>query len=210
MLFGYGVDVTAATVSNQYKIGNTNSNATPLLLGDLANNRLAIGGTAIPTLNMEVHGADGAAFFSSATIGQVPTTSFYGFPNVDGSSALQQVTMGMNAAANFQFDILGAANCNTLHTDMDVNVASGKAYYVNGTQVVGAQQAAMTTQLTTLTYTAPGTTDYALQDLVDSGAGSAFGFATKDEGNTALSVIANLQVRVLELETKLQAHGLVA
>ena len=38
----------------------------------------------------------------------------------------------------------------------------------------------------------------------------AIGFATKDEGNTVLSVIANLQTRVEELETKLQAHGLIA
>ena len=30
----------------------------------------------------------------------------------------------MNAAANFQFDILGAANCNTLYTDMDVHIGS--------------------------------------------------------------------------------------
>jgi hypothetical protein len=68
---------------------------------------------------------------------------------------------------------------------------------------------ALTTQLTTITHTAPGTPDYALQDLVDSSGGAAFGFATKDEGNTLLSVVANLQTRVGELETKLQALGLL-
>lgn len=68
---------------------------------------------------------------------------------------------------------------------------------------------ALTTQLTTVTFTAPGTPDYAIQDLIDSSAGAAFGFATKDEGNTVLSVIANLQTRVGELETKLQALGLL-
>lgn len=67
---------------------------------------------------------------------------------------------------------------------------------------------ALTTQLTTITFTAP-TPDYAIQDLVDSSGGAAFGFATKDEGNTVLSVIANLQTRVGELETKLQALGLL-
>lgn len=72
------------------------------------------------------------------------------------------------------------------------------------------QPTALTTQLTSITHTSPGTPDYALQDLVDSGAGSAFGFATKDEGNTVLSVILNLQARVAELETKLQALGLIA
>ncbi len=52
---------------------------------------------------------------------------------------------------------------------------------------------------TTVTHTAPGTADYAIQDLTDS---SPFGFATKDEGNTVLQVIANLQARVTALEVK--------
>jgi hypothetical protein len=64
---------------------------------------------------------------------------------------------------------------------------------------------ALTTQLTTVTHTAP-TPDYAIQDLVNV---APFGFVTKDEGNTVLSVIANLQARVAELETKLQALGLL-
>jgi len=72
------------------------------------------------------------------------------------------------------------------------------------------QPTALTAQLTTVTHTAPGTPDFALQDLVDSSGGSAFGFATKDEGNTLLSVVANLQARVAELENKLQAIGAIA
>ncbi len=40
--------------------------------------------------------------------------------------------------------------------------------------------------LTAITHTAPGTPDYAIQDLV---AATGFGFVTKDEGNTVLSVI---------------------
>lgn len=66
---------------------------------------------------------------------------------------------------------------------------------------------ALTTQLTTITHTAPGTPDYALQNLTNSG---GYGFATLDEGNTFLSVVANLQTRVAQLETKLQSLGLVA
>jgi len=69
---------------------------------------------------------------------------------------------------------------------------------------------ALTTALTTVTYTTPGTPDYALQDLIDSGAGSAWGFATQDEGNSLLSVVANLQTRINELETKLKAVGVIA
>jgi len=65
---------------------------------------------------------------------------------------------------------------------------------------------ALTTQLTSITHTAPGTPDYAIQDLVDSG---GFGFVTKDEGNTVLSTILNLQTRVAELQTKLTALGLL-
>lgn len=53
--------------------------------------------------------------------------------------------------------------------------------------------------LTTITHTAPGTPDYAVQDLINS---SAYGFVTKDEGNTVLSVIKNLQQRVADLEAR--------
>jgi hypothetical protein len=42
--------------------------------------------------------------------------------------------------------------------------------------------------------------------LVDT---TPFGFVTKDEGNTVLAVIANLQARVAELETALQTYGML-
>ena len=89
----------------------------------------------------------------------------------------------------------------------------GVAYedpYLNGATIENpvytAKGAALTAQLTTITSTAPGTPDYAIQDLVNT---SAFGFVTKDEGNTVLSVIANLQTRVSQLESRLQALGLI-
>lgn len=41
-------------------------------------------------------------------------------------------------------------------------------------------------------------------------AASGFGFATKDEGNSVLKVVANLQTRVNELETKLKALNLLS
>lgn len=90
----------------------------------------------------------------------------------------------------------------------------GVAYedqYLNGATienpVYAAKGAALTAQLTSITSTAPGTPDYAIQDLVNT---SAYGFVTKDEGNTVLSVIANLQTRVAQLESRLQALGLIA
>lgn len=69
------------------------------------------------------------------------------------------------------------------------------------------QPAALTTQLTSITHTAPGTPDYAIQDLTNS---SAYGFVTKDEGNTVLSVIANLQARLAQVEARLEECGLIA
>jgi hypothetical protein len=83
--------------------------------------------------------------------------------------------------------------------------------YLNGATIQNpvytAKGAALTTQLTTITSTAPGTPDYAIQDLTST---TPFGFASKDEGNTVLSVIANLQTRVAQLESRLQALGLIA
>jgi hypothetical protein len=90
----------------------------------------------------------------------------------------------------------------------------GVAYedpYLNGptieNPVYTAKGAALTTQLTTITSTAPGTPDYAIQDLTST---TPFGFVTKDEGNSVLAVIANLQARVAELESRLQALSLIA
>ena len=65
---------------------------------------------------------------------------------------------------------------------------------------------ANTAALTDITFTAPSSPDYAIQDLVNS---SAYGFVTKDEGNTVLSVIKNLQDRVSELEAAMQTYGML-
>jgi hypothetical protein len=85
--------------------------------------------------------------------------------------------------------------------------ASGTAAMLGffGTAAV-VRPTALTAQLTTLTYTAPGTPDYAIQNLTSTG---GFGFVTADEGNTVLSVIKNLQDRVGQIETKLQSLGLL-
>lgn len=66
----------------------------------------------------------------------------------------------------------------------------------------GTKLAALTSALTVITHTAPGTPDYAIQNLTAS---SPYGFVTADEGNTVLKVIANLQTRVSELEARMQS-----
>lgn len=90
----------------------------------------------------------------------------------------------------------------------------GVAYedpYLNGATIENpvytAKGAALTAQLTTITSTAPGTPDYAIQDLTST---TPFGFVTKDEGNSVLSVISNLQARVAQLESRLQALSLIS
>ena len=66
--------------------------------------------------------------------------------------------------------------------------------------------AALTVQLTTITHTAPGTPDYAVQNLVQN---TGFGFVTADEGNSVLKALANLQTRLAEVEARLEAMGLL-
>lgn len=69
------------------------------------------------------------------------------------------------------------------------------------------QGAALTAQLTTITHTAPGTPDYAIQNVTNS---SPYGFVTADEANTVLSVVKNLQERLAEVEARLEEKGLIA
>lgn len=68
-----------------------------------------------------------------------------------------------------------------------------------------AKPAACTASLTVVTCSAPSTPDYAIADLTQT---TPYGFASKDEGQTVLKVIANLQTRQNEIEAKLQALGL--
>jgi hypothetical protein len=86
-----------------------------------------------------------------------------------------------------------------------IGKSGGTAGFYGTTPV--AQGAALTAQLTTITSTAPGTADYAIQDLTQT---TPFGFATKDEGNTVLAVIANLQARLAQVESRLETVGLIA
>jgi hypothetical protein len=83
--------------------------------------------------------------------------------------------------------------------------SGGTASFYGGTPV--AQGAALTTQLTSITHTAPGTPDYALQNLTQT---TPFGFVTADEGNTVLSVVANLQARLAQVEAQLEAINMIA
>lgn len=73
--------------------------------------------------------------------------------------------------------------------------------------VDGAAPAALTAQLTTITPAdAAGTPDYAIAAVTNS---SPYGFSNAAEVITLLYVIKNLQVRLAEVEARLEAAGLV-
>lgn len=57
-----------------------------------------------------------------------------------------------------------------------------------------------TAALTTITHTAPAADDFAIQGITSS---TPFGFVSANEGNTVLKVIANLQVRLANVEARL-------
>ncbi len=80
-----------------------------------------------------------------------------------------------------------------------------KIAFFNSTPIV--QPTALTTQLTTITFTAPGVADYALQDVTNV---APYGFTDAEELRSFISVVNNLQVRLAEAETKLKALGLLA
>lgn len=117
-----------------------------------------------------------------------------------------------------------AAKALTLSGDLTISTKNIVTDTTTGTQIATAtdqkigffgatpvvQGAEITDELTTITFTAPGTPDYAISNLVDSAGGSAFGFASADEGNSVLAVIANLQARVNDLESRLVTYGLLA
>jgi hypothetical protein len=85
--------------------------------------------------------------------------------------------------------------------EVEASGSAPKISFYGGTPVV--RGAALTAQLTSITHTAPATPDYAIQDFVDVSLGAGWAFANHDEANSLLSVVANLQTRVAELEARL-------
>ena len=66
------------------------------------------------------------------------------------------------------------------------------------------QPAPLTSQLTTILQSGIFTPDYTIQAVTNT---SPFGFVTADEAETFISVVRNLQVRIAELEARLQSYG---
>lgn len=145
-------------------------------------------------------------------------TTVYGIKIADqdvGATNYAIYTGAGNIVFNSGYDAdtdftVGSDSYDAIYVDASNNAtyimtnASGKISFFGASPV--AQQSELTDELTTITHTAPGTPDYAIQDLTNV---APYGFVTQEEGNTVLSVIANLQARVNEVETKLVAYGLL-
>ena len=82
----------------------------------------------------------------------------------------------------------------------------GSSVYWVSSDVDVSSASPLTLRLAQITHTAPTTADYAIQNLTNA---SGYGFVTQDEGNTVLSVVKNLQVRLDALESKLQSMGVL-
>jgi hypothetical protein len=163
------------------------------------------GGTATttkPQVLIEPTGTTSTAWSTSGTGFGVNAAS--GF-----AGRLLDLQINGTSEWNFSGTVFGIGEAN----DIAVGTTTGTKIGTAAAQKLGffgadpvVQQTELTDELTTITHTAPGTADFAIQNLSLTG----YGFVTEDEGNTVLSVIANLQARVNELETKLVALGFLA
>lgn len=110
-------------------------------------------------------------------------------------------TGSAESGVQIQGCVAGASATTDRSMSTMVHVLGNKVGLFGVTPVV--RPTALTTALTTVTCSAPGTPDYAIQDPTAGG----FGFVTLDEALSLIKCVANLQTRVGELETKLQSLG---
>lgn len=105
--------------------------------------------------------------------------------------------VGMPAYGDDNYSVVVAIGSTSVRIGRVVRfVSTTKAIIGIKPSNVGALELAA---LTLLTHTAPGTPDYAIQNLTTS---TPYGFVTADEGNTVLKVVAQLQARVAILEAR--------
>jgi len=90
--------------------------------------------------------------------------------------------IGKDAFLNDNYALVVADAAGSVRIGKVVGYASATQLWV----AIETKQYVQQAGFTALTHTAPGTPDYAIQDLINS---SAYGFVTKDEGNTVLKVL---------------------
>ncbi len=121
-------------------------------------------------------------------------------------SGFAQADVGKNAFATDNYTVVVSDSASAIRIGVVKEYVSSTKLRVELNTQLAFQATALTAALTTLTHSAPGTPDYAIQNLTTS---TPYGFVTQDEGNSVLKVIANLQARSAEIEAILQANGLV-
>jgi len=132
-----------------------------------------------------------------------------GLGSLTAAEIAQLETIGATTISADQWALLGGLGSLTASEIAQLETIGATTISAAQWALLGflSQQTEITDELTTITHTAPGTPDYAVQDLVQP---AGYGFVSKDEGNSVLAVIANLQARVNELETALVTNGLLA
>lgn len=121
-------------------------------------------------------------------------------------SGFTQADVGKNAFATDNYTITVADGASAVRIGVVAGYVSATKLMVRLDTYKAFQATALTTALTTLTYSEPGTPDYAIQNPTTT---TPYGFVTSDEARSVLKVIANLQTRSAEIEAILQANGLV-
>lgn len=155
-----------------------------------------------------ISGVSGAQYVTLATDGTLTNERV-----LTGTS--KQVTVTDNGAGSTvvlstpqDIDTDSDVQFNSVEIDGDLNHDGSNVGFFGTAPTT--KQTALTSALTNITHTGPSTPDYAIATPIDSGAGSAWGFSTQDEFETIMSVVLNLQTRINELESKLQAYGLLS
>ena len=176
------------------------SNAESIIEGGSDAVQLTVRGfTTQTTLPFVVENSEGTDVFTVSNAGNVVAS---GTLAVTGAA-----TLTSTLAANGHITMADAKN-------IVLNATTGTKIGTATTQKLGlfnaepvVQAAAPTAALTTLTAVAPGTPDYAIQDVINS---SAYGFASAEEARTFISVVLNLNTRVGQLQTALANLGVTA
>lgn len=126
--------------------------------------------------------------------------------SIDGGS-VDNSPVGATTKSTGAFTTLNATGATTLDGNVALGNATTDLIGFHGATAVD-QGAALTAQLTSITIAdAAGTPDYALSALTTT---SPYGLATLAEAVSLLYVIQNLQVRLAEVEQRLEEKGFVA
>jgi hypothetical protein len=152
--------------------------------------------------------ATGVNAFGGIVIDSVTGTSVSGGATVElwVEGDFELVGAGTYTQADVGTPIYGDDNYTINVAIGSTSVPIGRAVgYVSATKLIvdikptGGAGALPVAPLTAITFTAPSVADYALQDVINS---SAYGFAAAEEARTFISVVSNLQKRVLDLEAR--------